>query len=145
MKIVIQRVTAASVQIDETVISSIGKGSVVLVGFHQDDQPEVVRWMANKLAHLRYFPDALGKTNLCLNDIDAELLIVSQFTLYASCEQGRRPTLIQAANPQIAKPLYDLFLEELRRYVQKIQTGVFGKEMALSLVNDGPFTLIIER
>ncbi|MGR3912684.1 MAG: D-aminoacyl-tRNA deacylase [Candidatus Rhabdochlamydia sp.] len=145
MKIVIQRVTSASVSINHIVVSSIGKGAAVLIGFHQNDTKETARWMAKKLIYLRYFQDHKGKTNLSLQDVQGELLVISQFTLYASCEEGRRPSLIHAASPVIAKPLYDFFIQELTHELKNVKTGVFGADMALSLVNDGPFTLIIER
>ena len=145
MKIVLQRVKSASVSVDGKVIGSIDKGALILVGFHAQDHAKTLEWMANKLIQLRYFEDTQGKMNLSLQEVQGHLLVVSQFTLYGSCTEGRRPDFTQAAPAFIAKPLFDQFITLLSHQLGPIQTGIFGARMEVSLINDGPITLILER
>ncbi len=145
MKVVLQRVKSASVNVDGQTVGSIGKGALALVGIHSNDTPTILDWMAQKLINLRYFEDAQGKMNLSLQEAQGQLLVISQFTLYGNCSEGRRPDFFQAAPASIAKPLFDQFLNILENKIGPIQTGVFGAYMEVSLVNDGPVTLILEK
>lgn len=145
MKILIQRVTQASVEVDKKTVGSIGVGVLVFIGITHSDTSSQAAWLANKLIHLRIFEDAHQKINQSLIDRKASALIVSQFTLYADCESGRRPSFTQAAPPEIAQPLYEQFIQEVRGSGIPVQTGVFGAEMKVSLINDGPVTLMLER
>lgn len=145
MKLVIQRVKSASVTVDNEVVGSIGKGALVLFGVRKEDAPSSVEWLSNKLVNLRMFSDENDKMNLSLVDIKAEVLIVSQFTLYADCTEGRRPDFFSAAGPELAKPLYERFIAEIRKTIPKVETGIFGAKMEVSLINDGPVTFLIER
>lgn len=145
MRIVLQRVKSASVIANHQTVGSIGKGAVALVGIHSQDQLETLEWMTQKLIQLRYFEDVQGKMNLSLQEASGELLIISQFTLYGKCDEGRRPAFTEAAPASIAKPLYEQFVHILTQKLGPIQTGVFGAYMELSLVNDGPVTLILEK
>ena len=144
MRLVVQRVGQASVRIDDRVVGEIGPGAVVLAGIGRDDTPELVDRMADKLTGLRYFEDTEGRTNLAVAEVGGSLLVVSQFTLYADLRRGRRPGFTDAAQPDLAVPLLDRFVERLRATGISVQTGRFGAEMAVELVNDGPFTLIID-
>jgi len=145
MKIVIQRVLSASVLIQQGTVSEIQRGFLVLLGIHNDDTKQDVEYLVKKLINLRVFPDESGKMNLSLTDIDGQILLVSQFTLYADTKRGNRPSFIESATPDKAIPLYQLFIELLTRLMgQKIKTGVFGADMKISLVNDGPVTVIID-
>ncbi len=145
MKIVIQRVLSASVLIQQGTVSEIQRGFLVLLGIHNDDTKQDVEYLVKKLMNLRVFPDESGKMNLSLTDIDGQILLVSQFTLYADTKRGNRPSFIESATPDKAIPLYQLFIELLTRLMgQKIKTGVFGADMKISLVNDGPVTVIID-
>jgi len=145
MKIVIQRVLSASVLIQQGTVSEIQRGFLVLLGIHNDDTKQDVEYLVKKLINLRVFPDESGKMNLSLTDIDGQILLVSQFTLYADTKRGNRPSFIESATPDKAVPLYQLFIELLTRLMgQKIKTGVFGADMQISLVNDGPVTVIID-
>jgi len=144
MRLVVQRVTRASVRIEGSVVGEIGTGAVVLTGIGQEDTPEIVDRMADKLIGLRYFEDADGRTNLAISDADGALLVVSQFTLYADVRRGRRPGFTDAAQPDVAIPLLDRFVERLRGDGVRVETGRFGAEMAVDLVNDGPFTLALD-
>ena len=145
MKIVIQRVLSASVLIQQGTVSEIQRGFLVLLGIHNDDTKQDVEYLVKKLINLRVFPDESGKMNLSLTDIDGQILLVSQFTLYADTKRGNRPSFIESATPDKAVPLYQLFIELLTRLMgQKIKTGVFGADMKISLVNDGPVTVIID-
>jgi D-tyrosyl-tRNA(Tyr) deacylase len=145
MKIVIQRVLSASVLIQQGTVSEIQRGFLVLLGIHNDDTKQDVEYLVKKLMNLRVFPDESGKMNLSLTDIDGQILLVSQFTLYADTKRGNRPSFIESATPDKAVPLYQLFIELLNRLMgQKIKTGVFGADMKISLVNDGPVTVIID-
>jgi len=145
MKIVIQRVLSASVLIQQGTVSEIQRGFLVLLGIHNDDTKQDVEYLVKKLINLRVFPDESGKMNLSLTDIDGQILLVSQFTLYADTKRGNRPSFIESATPDKAIPLYQLFIELLTRLMgQNIKTGVFGADMKISLVNDGPVTVIID-
>lgn len=144
MRLVIQRVTRASVRAGGEGLGEIGAGAVVLAGIGHDDTPEVVDRMADKLFGLRYFEDAAGRTNLAIADVGGSLLVVSQFTLYADVRRGRRPGFTDAAQPDLAVPLIDRFVARLRGAGVPVETGRFGAEMAVELVNDGPFTLVLD-
>jgi D-tyrosyl-tRNA(Tyr) deacylase len=144
MRLVVQRVTEARVRIDGVVVGEIGTGAVVLAGIGGEDTPEIVDRMADKLLGLRYFEDADGRTNLAIADVGGALLVVSQFTLYADVRRGRRPGFTQAAQPDVAVPLLDRFVERLREAGVAVATGRFGAVMAVELVNDGPFTLVLD-
>src|SRR5688500_19164198 len=145
MRIVLQRVSRASVTIGGSVVGASGRGYCVLAGFHADDGPEQVDWMAAKVAGLRLFADDAGKMNLALADVGGAVLVVSQFTLYGDAEKGRRPSFIAAARPELAIPLYEAFIAALRARQLEVATGEFGAMMEVELVNDGPVTLILER
>ncbi len=145
MRIVLQRVSRASVTIDGTVTGEIGTGFCLLAGYAPDDTPEVVAWLADKVAGLRLFSDAEGKMNLGLAEVGGAVLVISQFTLYGDASKGRRPSFISAARPEIAIPLHDRFMAELRARGLTVATGQFGADMQVALVNDGPVTLILER
>jgi D-tyrosyl-tRNA(Tyr) deacylase len=144
MKFVIQRVTEASVTVDQEVIGAIGKGYLVLIGVGANDTKEDADFYIKKLIGLRIFEDENGKTNLSLKDVNGELLLVSQFTLYANCRKGNRPSFIEAGAPDHAEALYEYIIEECRKQIPVVQTGSFGAEMKVSLVNDGPFTIILD-
>lgn len=144
MRAVIQRVKSASVSVDGRVVGKIGPGLLVLHGVQNGDQPEQTTWLAHKILSLRIFEDAAGKMNLSLEETGGEVLVVSQFTLYANCSRGRRPDFLEAAPPQIAEPIYEKFVSEVRGRLGKVQTGQFGAAMEVALVNDGPVTLIVE-
>jgi D-tyrosyl-tRNA(Tyr) deacylase len=144
MKIVLQRVKSASVAADGNTVGSIGAGIMILIGVHHTDQEQQAEVLARKCAELRIFPDADGKMNRSLIDMQGEALVVSQFTLYGDCRKGRRPSFIEAAEPEKGNRLYEYFVTCLRRHVPKVETGVFGAHMDVSLVNDGPVTLVIE-
>lgn len=146
MKVVLQRVTEASVEVGGKVVGRIGGGHLLLVGFTDDDGEDEVRWMAEKVVGLRVFNDADGKMNLSLEDVSGDLLVVSQFTLYGDARKGRRPSFVHAAHPDHAVPLYERFLEHLRRIAPgRVDAGIFGAEMKVALVNDGPVTLTLDR
>lgn len=145
MRLIIQRVTHASVEVNEKVVGKTGPGVLVFVGITHSDTKKEAEWLANKLVHLRIFEDADGKINQSLMDKKGSALIISQFTLYADCKEGRRPSFIQAAPPEIANPLYEQFVEEVRKLGIPAETGIFGAEMKVSLVNDGPITILLER
>ncbi len=146
MRVVLQRVAEAAVEIDGAVVGSIGPGLVVLAGFTDGDGPDTVSWMADKIANLRIFADAEGRMNRSVLDSGGEVLVVSQFTLYGDARKGRRPSFVKAARPEVAVPLYEAFVEALDRVVPRpVQTGRFGAAMNVSLVNDGPVTLMMER
>ena len=144
MRLVVQRVTSASVRAGDELLGAIGIGAAVLVGIGTGDTPEIIDRMADKLIGLRYFEDAEGRTNHDIADVGGALLVVSQFTLYADLRRGRRPGFTAAALPETATPLVDRFVERLRAAGQAVQTGRFGAEMAIELVNDGPFTLVLD-
>lgn len=144
MRLVVQRVIRSSVREGEEVLGEIGGGAVVLTGIGSDDTPDIIDRMADKLLGLRYFRDADGRTNLALADADGALLVVSQFTLLADLRRGRRPGFTGAAPPEVAVPLLDRFVERLRASGTSVETGRFGAEMTVELMNDGPFTLVID-
>lgn len=145
MKILIQRVSQASVSIDGVVLGEIKSGLVVFVGITHTDTSTHSSWLASKLVDLRLFQDSEGKINQSLLDIRGEALLISQFTLYADCSKGRRPSFIQAASPHLAKDLYHQFVEDVCRLGVVVKTGVFGADMKVSLINDGPVTLMLEK
>lgn len=144
MKLVIQRVTSASVEVEGKVIGSIGRGFLVLLGVGQEDNEQIAQQYAEKLLKLRIFEDENGKTNRSLADVEGELLIISQFTLYADCRHGNRPSFTGAGAPQEANRLYEYFVNYCRERVAKVETGEFGADMKVSLVNDGPFTIVLD-
>lgn len=144
MKFVIQRVTQSSVVVDGNTIGEIGKGFLVLIGVSESDNEQIADKMIKKMIGLRIFEDENGKTNLSLKDVDGQLLLVSQFTLYANCKKGNRPSFIQAGNPTLANHLYQYIIDECRKAVPVVQTGSFGADMKVSLLNDGPFTIILD-
>jgi len=145
MRAVIQRVSEASVIIENEIISRIEIGLVILLGIEIDDNTEDVKWLANKTSQLRIFSDIEGKMNNSITDVNAAVIVVSQFTLHAKTKKGNRPSYIKAARPEQAIPLYELFKEELSQLIgQKVQSGVFGADMKVSLINDGPVTIIID-
>lgn len=145
MRVVLQRVTKASVTINGRVAGAIDRGFCLLVGFTHDDTVERVDWMAEKVAGLRLFSDETGKMNLGLDDVGGAVLVVSQFTLYGDAAKGRRPSFIGAARPEVAIPLYERFVATLRSRGLPVETGDFGAMMAVEIVNDGPVTLLLER
>lgn len=145
MRVVLQRVSRASVSVDSRVIGTVGRGFLVLVGFRPGDGQEQVDWMAEKIAGLRVFPDDAGKMNRDLAAVEGAVLVVSQFTLYGDASRGRRPSFVQAAQPEEALPLYESFLKALRSRNVKVEAGGFGATMMVDLVNDGPVTLIFEK
>ena len=144
MRLVVQRVTRASVRAGEQLLGEIGGGALVLAGIGLADTSEMMDRMADKLIGLRYFRDAEGRTNLALADAGGALLVVSQFTLLADMRRGRRPGFTDAAAPERAVPLLDRFLERLRSFGVRVESGRFGAEMTVELVNDGPFTLVLD-
>jgi D-tyrosyl-tRNA(Tyr) deacylase len=144
MRLVVQRVTRASVRSGDEELGAIGIGAVVLTGIGVEDTPAIVDRMADKLAGLRYFEDAEGRTNVAIAEAGGALLVVSQFTLYAEIGRGRRPGFTAAAGPEQATALVDRFVDRLRSHGVAVETGRFGAEMAVELVNDGPFTLVLE-
>ncbi len=144
MKFVIQRVTQASVEVNHEVIGKVNKGFLVLIGVSNDDTTEIADKLIKKLIGLRIFEDENGKTNLALKDVNGELLLVSQFTLYADCKKGNRPSFIKAGNPELANQLYEYIIEACKKEIPMVQTGEFGADMKISLLNDGPFTIILD-
>ena len=142
MKFVIQRVSQAEVSIEEKVVGSIRRGFVVFVGVSNTDTREIADKMVKKLVNLRIFEDENGKTNLSLSDVGGELMLISQFTLYANCKKGNRPSFTDAGAPELANSLYEYVVEECKGSVPKVATGEFGAIMKISLVNQGPFTII---
>ena len=144
MRIVLTTVTSASVKIDDQVVGQIGRGFCVLVGFTHSDTKEIVNKMLDKMLSLRVFMDEKGLTNLSIYDVGGEILSVSQFTLYADLAKGRRPSFVDAMKPDAAKELYGYFNEQIKAKYGAVQTGVFGADMKVSSVNDGPFTVIMD-
>lgn len=145
MKVVIQRVSKASVTIENEKVASIGSGLLVLLGIVNEDTQEDIEWLTRKIANLRIFEDENGIMNRSLIDVDGDAIVVSQFTLHASTKKGNRPSYIKAAKPDIAIPLYENFIQQLEEGLgKKIQTGKFGAEMKVELLNDGPVTIIID-
>ena len=144
MKFVIQRVSQSSVAVDGEIIGQIGKGFMVLIGVSDEDTQETADKMIRKMVGLRIFEDENGKTNLSLADVNGSLLLISQFTLYANCKKGNRPSFIEAGAPDKANALYEYIIAKCREVVPIVETGSFGADMKVSLVNDGPFTIILE-
>ena len=146
MRFVIQRVSEAKVEVDGRVTGAIGLGFVVLIGVSATDDKGVADKMIRKLAGMRIFRDEEGKTNLDLNSVDGELLLISQFTLYADCKHGNRPSFTEAGPPELANEIYEYIIDELKKIFgeERVATGVFGGDMKLSLVNQGPFTVILD-
>lgn len=144
MKIVVQRVKEAGVTVDGQVVGRIGAGFLALVGAAEEDTEQTVEKMVDKMCKLRIFPDSEGKTNLSLKDVGGELLVVSQFTLYADCKKGNRPSFVKAGSPDKAKKLYEHAVDRCRLYADKVEHGIFGADMKVSLVNDGPFTILLD-
>ncbi len=144
MKFVIQRVEQASVRVDEEIIGKINKGFLVLVGISNEDTKEVADKMIKKLIGMRIFSDEEGKINLDLAKVNGELLLVSQFTLYADCKKGNRPSFVNAGAPDMANELYEYIVSECRKQISRVETGFFGAHMKVELLNDGPFTIVLD-
>ena len=145
MKFVIQRVLNSSVKVDNEVVGAIGKGFMVLIGVADGDTKEIADKMIDKMIKLRIFEDSEGKTNLSLNDVGGELLLVSQFTLYADCKKGNRPSFIKAGKPEFANEMYEYIIDKCKTYEGlKVERGKFGADMKVELINDGPFTIILD-
>ena len=144
MKFVIQRVTHAEVEVEQEIIGSIQNGYLVLIGIAEDDTEEIADKLVKKLLGLRIFADENGKTNLSLKDVNGSLLLISQFTLYADCRKGNRPSFVNAGTPEKANELYEYIIEKCRDEVPDVQTGSFGADMKITLLNDGPFTIILD-
>ncbi len=144
MRVVLQRVSSAKVVVDGETVGAIGRGWLALLGVAPTDTKSDAEWLAEKSAYLRCFPDAEGKMNLSVLDIGGALLAVSQFTLYGDCSKGRRPSFVGAARPEVAEPLYQTFVDGLRSFGIPVSCGVFGADMKVHLVNDGPVTLMMD-
>ena len=144
MKFVIQRVAHASVTVDGAVTGKIGKGFLVLIGVAESDTKEIADKMIRKMINLRIFEDENGKTNVNLSDVKGELLLVSQFTLYADCRKGNRPSFTKAGGPDMANAMYEYIISECKKQVPVVQTGSFGADMKVELLNDGPFTILLD-
>lgn len=144
MKFVIQRVTHASCTVDEKIIGEIAGGFLVLIGISNTDTAQIADKMVKKLLGLRIFEDAQGKTNLSLQDVNGGLLLISQFTLYADCRKGNRPSFINAGNPKLANELYEYIIARCREQIPDTACGIFGADMKISLLNDGPFTIVLD-
>ncbi len=145
MKVVLQRVSSASVTIENKVVADIQKGLLILVGIEDADSQEDIDWLVGKITKIRIFDDENQVMNLSVQDIDGDVIVVSQFTLHAATKKGNRPSYIKAAKPEIAIPLYENFVQQLQKELgKKIQTGVFGADMKVSILNDGPVTIIID-
>lgn len=144
MKFVIQRVTHADVKVDEEIKGEIKKGFLVFIGVNKEDTKEIADKMVRKLLGMRIFEDENGKTNLALDDVGGELLLISQFTLYADCKKGNRPSFTKAGGPEHAKDLYEYIIKQCKDAGYKTECGVFGADMKVSLMNDGPFTIVLD-
>ena len=144
MKIIIQRVKHVNVYIDKKIYSNINQGLLVFLGISNDDTKVNVQYLVQKLVHMRIFNDLNNKMNLSIRDLQFSIMLVSQFTLYANCKSGNRPSFRKSAKPTIAKPLYDFFIEEISRYNINLKTGKFGAMMDIEYINDGPVTIILE-
>ena len=145
MRVLVQRCDKANVKVDSNIVGSIDKGLMILVGFTEGDNFDTIKYMVDKIVNLRVFDDENGIMNNSLLDKSFSILSVSQFTLYGDASKGRRPSYINALNGSLAKPLYDKFNEELRKYGIKVETGIFGGDMKVELINDGPVTIMLER
>ena len=144
MRVVVQRVKHASVTINGTVNGKINNGFLVLLGIQSTDSEQDVDYLVKKVTNLRIFSDENDKMNLSLKDVNGELLIVSQFTLYANCKEGNRPSFVEAAKPDIAIPLYEYFVSECKKIIPVVETGIFGADMKVDLLNDGPVTILFD-
>lgn len=144
MRVVIQRVLEAKVTVEDRIIGSVGKGYLILLGVGGEDTKEIADKYIDKILKLRIFPDDNGKTNRSLQDVQGEVLVVSQFTLYAECRKGNRPDFIQAAGAAKAKELYEYFLSVIKDRLGKVEAGEFGADMKVALINDGPFTIVLD-
>lgn len=144
MKFIIQRVTQAKCEVDHTITGQIQKGFCVLIGVSQTDTEQIADKMIKKLLGMRIFSDENGKTNLSLQDVAGELLLISQFTLYADCRKGNRPSFVHAGDPELANRLYEYVIAKCRQQIPNVQTGVFGADMKITLTNDGPFTIVLD-
>ena len=145
MRVLVQRCDKALVRVNDNVVGNINKGLMILVGFTEGDNFDTIKYMADKVVNLRVFDDENGIMNKSLLDKSYSILSVSQFTLYGDASKGRRPSYVNALNGSLAKPLYDKFNEELRKYGIKVETGIFGADMKVELINDGPVTIMLER
>ena len=144
MKFVIQRVNHASVKVDGNVVGKIDKGYMVLIGISENDTKEIADKMIKKMIGLRIFEDENGKTNISLKDVSGELLVISQFTLYADCKKGNRPSFINAGKPDMANEMYEYIIEQCKKEISVVEKGIFGADMKVSLENDGPFTIVLD-
>ena len=144
MKFVIQRVTEASCTVDNEITGQIGKGFLVLIGVSNEDTKEIADKMVKKLIGLRIFEDAEGKTNLSLNDVNGELLLISQITFYADCKKGNRPSFVHAGKPDMANDMYEYIISRCKEQIPVVEKGVFGAHMDIRLLNDGPFTIVLD-
>ena len=144
MKFIIQRVTSASCCVDNKVTGQINRGFLVFIGVCDEDTTEIADKMTKKLLGLRIFEDEHGKTNLALKDVDGELLLISQFTLYADCKKGNRPSFIRAGKPDFANKIYEYIIQKCKQEIPVVEQGIFGADMKISLLNDGPFTIILD-
>jgi D-tyrosyl-tRNA(Tyr) deacylase len=145
MKLLVQRVSSAKVDVDSKTVGKINNGFLVLIGVTHTDTREIADYLVKKLCNLRVFKDENSKMNLSIKDVDGELLIVSQFTLYADCHHGNRPSFVNSAKPDMANELYEYFVEKCRKEVKNVETGIFGADMKVSLLNDGPVTIMLEK
>jgi D-aminoacyl-tRNA deacylase len=144
MKVVIQRVNYATVVVEGNTIGKIGKGLLVFLGVGNEDTKEICDKFVDKISKMRIFEDENGKTNLAINDVKGELLVISQFTLYADCKKGNRPSFVNAGKPDLANDLYEYSIEQFKKVVPVVETGEFGADMKVSLENDGPFTIVLD-
>lgn len=145
MKFLIQRVKKAKVEVNKKEVGKIDKGFVVLIGITHEDNKEKADFLVKKLINLRVFEDEKGKMNLSLKDIEGQLLLVSQFTLYANCKEGNRPSFTEAAKPDFAEGMYEYIVKECKKEIKKVETGIFGEHMEVNLINDGPVTIMLEK
>lgn len=145
MKFIVQRVNKSQVEVEEKIVGKIDKGFMVLIGITHNDTKEIADFLVRKLINLRVFEDENGKMNLSLKDVQGSLLLISQFTLYSDCTSGNRPSFTNAAKPEFANELYEYIIEECKKQIPNVQTGIFGADMQVSLVNDGPVTIILEK
>ena len=144
MKFIIQRVSNASVRVEKEIVGEIENGFLVFIGISDSDTREVAQKMISKMVQLRIFEDSDGKTNLSLHNVNGSLLLISQFTLYADCKKGNRPSFIRAGKPDAANELYEFIVDECSKKVTRVEKGIFGADMKVSLTNDGPFTIILD-
>lgn len=145
MKVVIQRVKSSSVSVADEIVGEINQGLLILLGITHDDTKDQCDWLVNKIINMRIFSDSEDKLNLSVKDIAGSILLISQFTLYAEAEKGNRPSFTSAARPEIAKPLYEYFIDKLKANDIPVESGIFGADMQVELINDGPITIILER